>query len=64
MIADSLAELHAMAHKIGLKRSWFQDKRSGPHYDLTAFRRSAAIKAGAVELGRRDFVMKLREIRG
>ncbi|MBR0825157.1 DUF4031 domain-containing protein [Bradyrhizobium manausense] len=49
-----LAELHAMAAAIGMKRSWFQEKRTAPHYDLTASRRAAAVALGAVELGRRD----------
>lgn len=48
MLADSLDELHAMASTIGLKRAWFQDHPRHPHYDLTAAKRSAALKAGAV----------------
>lgn len=64
MIADTLDELHAMAAAIGLKRSWFQDKKSCPHYDLTVGRRASAVKHGAIELKRKPFVMKMREIRG
>lgn len=51
-------ELHAFAHRIGLKRSWFQPgKRLGrpgehdpvrDHYDLTANKRRQAITAGAI----------------
>jgi Protein of unknown function (DUF4031) len=49
MIADTLAELHFFATiQIGLKRSWFQDKRT-PHYDLTAGKRAQAIKKGALQ---------------
>lgn len=44
---DSLEELHAMADKIGLKRSWFQ-RHSSPHYDLTESKRALAISMGAV----------------
>jgi len=49
MWADSLTELHEVARKIGLKRSWFQDKQFNPHYDLTGRMRERAIKAGAIE---------------
>ena len=34
MIADSPKELHAMAARIGLRRTWFQAKASVPHYDI------------------------------
>lgn len=47
MYADSLDELHAIAATIGMRRSWFQDKRV-PHYDLTTSRRAAARRAGAI----------------
>ena len=60
MIADTEAELHVMAARIGMRRAWFQ----GDHYDLVESRRLAAISAGAVPLDRRAFVDKLREIRG
>ncbi len=63
LIADSLDELHAFAASIGLRRSWFQNKRSGPHYDLTASKRNAAVALGAVELENREFVAILRRIR-
>jgi hypothetical protein len=60
---DDLDELHRVAAAAGCKREWFQ--RSGgrgvPHYDLTASRRSAAIKAGAEELPRREAVAFWRE---
>ncbi len=49
MFADTQHELHAMADKLGLKRVWFQNKRSLPHYDLTRNKRRLAIKYGARE---------------
>jgi hypothetical protein len=48
MMADTLEELHEMADKIGLKRSWFQGKASTPHYDLIESKRELALKNGAV----------------
>lgn len=53
MTADTLEELHAMADKIGMKRSWFQNEQhSMPHYDLVKSRRDRAVKLGAIELTR------------
>lgn len=46
---EHLAALHDLAGRIGLKRSWFQNKRT-PHYDLTPNKREEAIAAGAVEV--------------
>lgn len=44
-----LKNLHDLADKIGMKRSWFQVSNSGdPHYDLTEIRRTAAIQEGAI----------------
>lgn len=59
MIADTVDELHALAARIGLKRSWFQ----GDHYDLVPSKRAAALAAGATELPRRPFIEKLRAFR-
>jgi Protein of unknown function (DUF4031) len=46
MIADTEAELHAMADKIGLKRKWYQ----GDHYDVALVTRALAVRHGAVEI--------------
>lgn len=50
--ADTDEELHEFAAKLGLKRSWFQEKKDCPwhnHYDLTANKRRQAIELGAVD---------------
>jgi len=49
MLASDLDELHALAQKIGLRRSWFQDKTFA-HYDLTASKRRLALVEGAVAI--------------
>ena len=50
-------ELHEFAQKIGLKRSWFQDKSRHPHYDLTSDRMvNKAVSAGAQVVSRRELV--------
>lgn len=46
MMADTDAELHAMADRIGLKREWYQ----GDHYDIAINTRKKAVKAGAVQI--------------
>jgi Protein of unknown function (DUF4031) len=43
MIADTEAELHAMAARIGVARKWFQ----GDHYDVCKAKRALAIEFGA-----------------
>lgn len=48
MVTDaSLEELHALAAKLGLRRAWFQNKPTHPHYDLTSAKRALALKPGA-----------------
>lgn len=61
MTADTNEELHEMALRIGMKRSWFQKSTSGPHYDLTAKKRSLAIKFGAIEISDRETVRMMNE---
>jgi len=62
LIADSLDELHLFASSIGLRRRWFQN-HSIPHYDLTESKRALAIKLGAIPLGTKEYVVKMRSVR-
>ena len=62
LIADSVQELKDFAVRIGMKLEWFQPN-SSPHFDLTASRRAAAVKLGAIELDNRTFVTKIQELR-
>lgn len=50
MIADTDAELHAMADRIGVARRWFQRD----HYDICLAKRAQAVAYGAIEIGRRQ----------
>lgn len=52
MFADTLTELHVMAHAIGMDRDWFQPL-SFPHYDVSLSRRAVAVAKGAIEVDRR-----------
>jgi hypothetical protein len=57
MIADDVDALHAMADRIGVARRWFQYARY-PHYDICKSKRALAVKFGAIEIGRREFVSR------
>jgi len=62
LIGDSVSELIEFSVEIGLRPEWFQAK-SSPHFDLTVEKRREAVEHGAIELDRRAFVAKLRELR-
>lgn len=51
MWADTEEELHEMARKLGLRRSWYQTppKASWNHYDVSKGKRAEAIRLGAIE---------------
>jgi hypothetical protein len=49
MVGTDEGELHAMAARIGVARRWYQ----GDHYDVCLASRSAAVRAGAVEVDMR-----------
>ncbi len=52
---DDIAELHAFARKIGMRRSWFQGHAwPHAHYDVTDTVRRKAIAAGAVPVTARE----------
>jgi hypothetical protein len=63
MYADTLEELHAMALRIGLKRSWFQPSPTLNHYDLVPSKRILALRNGAQEQTRREAVETWRRLR-
>lgn len=56
-------ELHAFAIRIGMRREWFQKHAVMDHYDLTATRRAAALKAGAVYVSAREQALARRAAR-
>lgn len=61
MVSDTSAEeLHEFAARLGLKRSWSQErpKASAHHYDLTPAKRIMAVRLGAVEVTARELVMR------
>lgn len=64
MIADTEAELHAMAKSIGVARRWYQ----GDHYDICLAMRAKAVKLGAKELTQMELgrmaIAKRRAARG
>ena len=61
MVADSRAELDAMADKIGVARKWIQYPGSNrEHYDICKSKRALAVKHGAREVSATDLVQIVR----
>lgn len=59
LTADTEAELHAFAARLGLRRSWFQKKSDRDyrwHYDIVPSKRSEAVRLGAQEISRREML--------
>lgn len=56
LFADSIPELHSFASQFGIKRCWFENKRSKfqPHYDVREKHLNRLIAAGAVFVNWRD----------
>lgn len=51
MVADTTAELLAMADKIGVARQWIQHKGGvHEHFDIAISKRKLAVKYGAKEI--------------
>lgn len=67
MLADTRAELDAMADKIGVARKHYQHpmnpKVSFPHYDICKAKRTLAVQAGAVEVDRRAVSQHMRAVK-
>lgn len=62
LTADTREELHAFAARLGLKRSWFQDKGDGLwHYDVTDSKRNEAIALGAKAVDIREMGTFIKE---
>jgi hypothetical protein len=61
MFADTDAELHLFAARLGLRRAWFQDHKRLRHYDLTKGKRAKAVRMGAREV---DFRFVGERMRG
>lgn len=63
LVADSLDELHFFAKKMGLKRAWFQETASYPHYDVTIEVRAQALLYGAKSADRRIIIGCARKLK-
>lgn len=60
MVADSEAELHEMADRLDLKRSWCH-RSSIVHYDVCMSKREEAIHLGAIPLTIRELVRRRKK---
>ncbi len=56
---ENIGDLHSFAARLGLRREWFQDRASFPHYDLSPQMRLRAIERGACVTSLRHF-LKMR----
>jgi len=56
LVADTEEELHKFAELLGLKRAWCHRNSKILHYDLVESKRELAVRNGAVELSRKEFV--------
>lgn len=63
MIADTPKELRTMVFRIGVRIKWFQATASCPHFDICQSKRAEAVRLGAIELDRREYVEAMRRIR-
>jgi hypothetical protein len=50
MLADSDAELHTMADRIGVARRWHQAPPHDSHYDIALSKKALAVAAGAIAI--------------
>lgn len=59
MGADTTEELLQMADTIGVARKWIQDPGTWrEHFDIALSKRALAVKAGAIEITVREFVLR------
>ncbi|MCG8911432.1 DUF4031 domain-containing protein [Pseudomonas sp. DP-17] len=56
LVADTVDELHDFAMSLGLKRSWYQQTASYPHYDITSATRIKALQLGAQVASRKKII--------
>jgi hypothetical protein len=65
LMADDEAELHRFAALLGLTIHSYQGppRTSAPHYDITGFERSRALRLGAVPASRQEIVAVFRKVR-
>ena len=64
LMADSLVELIFFGKQIGLSLGWIQHRTAGLlHFDLNVTMREKAVKAGAIEIDRKQVVELIRKRR-
>jgi len=64
MVSETDEELHAMADRLGLKRSWHQKAGTvHSHYDIAQSKRKLAVHYGAIEITRSQLGMILKRKR-
>lgn len=66
MSCSNIAKLHEFAQSIGVKKCWFENKRTinRPHYDVNKKYFQTALTSGAIHLNWREFSLKMNELFG
>lgn len=62
MTANSIAELHAFAAEVGIKRCWWHSGSRYPHYDINGLERDRAIAAGAAPVTSKELLLVTKAI--
>lgn len=63
LVADELTELHEFAKRLGLRREWFQENASYPHYDVTVESRDLALTLGAIYGSRAQIIACAKKLK-
>lgn len=62
LIADTQHELLEIVDKIGVQKKWIQYKDTPlEHFDISLAKKALALKAGAKEIGWREYATKVKE---
>jgi len=56
MVADTIAELHEFAEKIGVKKHFFHKSPAAHHYDINSTQWEKAIREGAKRVSSRELL--------
>lgn len=64
MMSDvSLEDLHRFAAETGIKKHFFHNTRSCPHYDITEEQIKQVKDAGAIQISSKEMVLIARKMR-
>lgn len=62
LVSDNLSELHNFAKRIGLKRQWFQNHKTHPHYDIWGGMVKNVLDNGAVIVTSKEILLLSKKL--